>query len=288
MPKAGKNMKKYINNPPNKSGVGKPRAKVEGPGVWVTCVKGKERQTIGELYDLFESLAADLYPNEKDEIEPSARASTSKANNDEEDEEEEEDLEKALARELKELKKPRQGTRFANAKTDVVCAVFISCRPPIDPIRLVSQHFRNIERTGVTQTRHALRFTPVTDSCTATLPDIIKLAERLLPPAFQNDEGKAWKYKIQITSRNHSTVSRNDLIPALAKCVPEPHVVDLDHAELTILVELYMFVCGISVVQDYDRLKKFNCVAVADATRKRLDEATGSAEKPEVATDTDS
>lgn len=29
---------------------------IDGPGVWVTCVKGKEKQTVGELYDLFESV----------------------------------------------------------------------------------------------------------------------------------------------------------------------------------------------------------------------------------------
>lgn len=32
------------------------RLKIDGPGVWVSCVKGKERQTVGELYSLFESV----------------------------------------------------------------------------------------------------------------------------------------------------------------------------------------------------------------------------------------
>ena len=29
---------------------------MEGPGVWVTCVKNKEKSTVGELYDVFESV----------------------------------------------------------------------------------------------------------------------------------------------------------------------------------------------------------------------------------------
>lgn len=29
---------------------------IDGPGVWVSCVKGKEKQTVGELYDLFEQV----------------------------------------------------------------------------------------------------------------------------------------------------------------------------------------------------------------------------------------
>ena len=35
---------------------------IDGPGVWVTCVKGKEKQTVGELYDLFESVRRSIYP----------------------------------------------------------------------------------------------------------------------------------------------------------------------------------------------------------------------------------
>jgi hypothetical protein len=30
---------------------------IDGPGIWVSCVKGKEKQTVGELYDLFESVS---------------------------------------------------------------------------------------------------------------------------------------------------------------------------------------------------------------------------------------
>ncbi|KAF8119691.1 hypothetical protein EV363DRAFT_1495069 [Boletus edulis] len=40
------------------------RTSIDGPGVWASCVKGKEKQTVGELYDLFESLATELWPVE--------------------------------------------------------------------------------------------------------------------------------------------------------------------------------------------------------------------------------
>ena len=35
---------------------------IDGPGVWVTCVKGKEKQTVGELYDVFESVSGGSEP----------------------------------------------------------------------------------------------------------------------------------------------------------------------------------------------------------------------------------
>src|SRR6266404_7615991 len=31
---------------------------IDGPGIWVSCIRGKERQTVGELYDLFESVSS--------------------------------------------------------------------------------------------------------------------------------------------------------------------------------------------------------------------------------------
>ncbi len=30
---------------------------ISGPSVWVTCVRGREKQAVGELYDLFEQVS---------------------------------------------------------------------------------------------------------------------------------------------------------------------------------------------------------------------------------------
>ena len=39
--------------------------------------------------------------------------------------------------------------------------------------------------------------------------------------------------------RNHNTLTRDKLIPELAKCVPEGHTVSLDNPELFVLVEIF-------------------------------------------------
>ncbi|KAF8340297.1 uncharacterized protein EI90DRAFT_2046559 [Cantharellus anzutake] len=53
MPGGKKNIKKYLR--PRLPG----SRKVEGPGVWVTCIKvglgPPQRQAVGEVYDIFES-----------------------------------------------------------------------------------------------------------------------------------------------------------------------------------------------------------------------------------------
>lgn len=33
----------------------------EGPGVWASCIKGKEKQTVGELYELFDRVSDQSY-----------------------------------------------------------------------------------------------------------------------------------------------------------------------------------------------------------------------------------
>jgi len=65
--------------------------------------------------------------------------------------------------------------------------------------------------------------------------------------------------------RNHNTVTRDDVIKSIAKCVPDGHKVDLTDPQLFILVEIFKSVCGMSVVRDYYRLKKFNVLEVCQA-----------------------
>ncbi|KAI0360017.1 hypothetical protein OH77DRAFT_1472008 [Trametes cingulata] len=232
---------------------------IDGPGVWATCVKGKEKQTVGELYDLFESLANELWPTE-------ATQNADAAPDDSDEEEgDADDLEKQIAKEVASMKRPRKETRFANCKTNTPCVVFISCKPPIDPVKLVTTHVQNVMNTGVTQTRYTQRLTPVSGSCVANIPEIRNLCGRLVNAALAAEPDKKFTYKIELRMRNHNTVTRDKLIPELAKCVPEGHTVSLDNPELFILVEIFKSVCGISVVKDYYKLYKFNVMEIANA-----------------------
>ena len=100
-------------------------------------MKGKEKQTVGELYDLFESvsrveinilptsligsfsftfiflqLASELWPELA-----SAEADDEGSHNDPDDGEVEEDLEKQIAKELAVIKRPRREQRFGTSHT---------------------------------------------------------------------------------------------------------------------------------------------------------------------------
>ncbi|KAI1797271.1 hypothetical protein LXA43DRAFT_1138693 [Ganoderma leucocontextum] len=242
---------------------------IDGPGVWVTCVKGKEKQTVGELYDVFEALANQLWPME------SVTACDAPQGSDGDDDEGADDIEKQIAKEVASMKRPRKETRFANCQTNTPCVVFISCKPPIDPVKLVVTHVQNIADTGVTHTRFSQRLTPVAGSCVANIPEIQSMCTRIVRTAFSEQPEKKFKYKIELRMRNHNTLTRDKLIPELAKCVPEGHIVSLNDPELFILVEIFKSVCGISVVKDYYNLQKFNVVEIANAKNLKDGNAAG-------------
>jgi len=65
------------------------------------------------------------------------------------------------------------------------------------------------------------------------------------------------------------TLSKPTLIHEIARCVPEGHTVDLNNPEVFVLVEVFKNVCGVSVVNDYYQLQKFNVMELANAKGSR-------------------
>lgn len=221
----------------------------------MSCVKGKEKQTVGELYDLFESLASDLWPGD---------SAPSNAGEDHSDEDNDDvDLEKQIAKEVASMKRPRKEQRFVNCQTNTPCVVFISCKPPVDPVKLVVKYINDVIETGVTNTRFTQRLTPVSASCAVNVPEIQSLCRRVILPFFNSEPDKKYSYRIELRLRNHKTLSKSTIIKEVANCVPERHKVDLENAEVFILIEVFKSTCGMSVVKDYYRLQKFNVMEIA-------------------------
>ncbi|KAG2124221.1 hypothetical protein DEU56DRAFT_744708 [Suillus clintonianus] len=241
---------------------------IEGPGIWATCVKGKEKGTVGELYDLFESLAADMWPTEG--LDSSSAANNDRDNNSDADENED-DLETQIAKEVAALKRPKVEKRFANCLTNTQCVIFMSCKPPVDPVKLVMKHVDNVQKTGVTRTKCTHRLTPVSGTCVANLPELHSLCRRTVAAYTAHEKGedeespRARKYKIELRIRNHNTLTRMEIIQEVAKCMPAGYTVDLDNPDVFVLVEVFKSTFGMSIVEDYYRFQKFNVMELANA-----------------------
>ncbi|KAG1775287.1 hypothetical protein EV702DRAFT_455289 [Suillus placidus] len=236
---------------------------IEGPGIWATCVKGKEKGTVGELYDLFESLAADMWPIEGHD------SSANDRDNGSDTDENEDDLETQIAKEVAALKRPKVEKRLAICLTNTQCVIFISCKPPVDPVKLVMKHVDNVQKTGVTRTKYTHRLTPVSGTCVANLPELHSLCRRTVAAycAQENSEGspRARKYKVELRVRNHNTLTRMEIIQEVAKCMPSNYTVDLDNPDVFVLVEVFKSTFGVSIVEDYYRFQKFNVMELANA-----------------------
>ncbi|PBL03404.1 hypothetical protein ARMGADRAFT_1004148 [Armillaria gallica] len=237
---------------------------IDGPGVWVSCVKGKEKQTVGELYDLFDSLASDLWPLGGDEKD---------ADSDDDDDDDTGaaslSLEAQISNEISAMKRPRHEQRFTNCQTNTPCVVFISCKPPVDPVRLVETHIRNVQKTGFMRTRYCHRFVPVSGSCVTNVPEIQALCRSTFEPFFAREPERKYSYKIELRIRNHTSLSRPTIIQTIADCVPEGHVVNLTDPSLFILVEVFKSVLGIAITREYYSLQKFNVMEISNRTQTK-------------------
>ncbi|KAH6919274.1 hypothetical protein BKA70DRAFT_1459412 [Coprinopsis sp. MPI-PUGE-AT-0042] len=213
-------------------------------------VRGKERQTVGEVYDLFDSVASEIWP-----------VSSGLDKDDEEDEDEGLSLEQQIAKEVSEIKKPKSEQRFV---------VFISCKPPVDPVELTMKYVKSVQETGVSRTRHTQRLVPVSGTCYAGIAEMKELCQQVLNDFFAKLEDKEQKltYKIEPRIRNHTTLTRPTIIQHIASWVPEGHTVSLGDPDMFILVEIFKSVCGISVVRDYYKYSKFNVVELANAKKR--------------------
>ncbi|KAG2107785.1 hypothetical protein BD769DRAFT_1501020 [Suillus cothurnatus] len=98
-------------------------------------------------------------------------------------EENEHDLGTQIAKEVAALKRPKvekPSVEIANCLTNTQCGtsacmssisstypdcldplIFMSRKPPVDPVKLVMKHVENVQETGVTRTKYKHRLTPV-------------------------------------------------------------------------------------------------------------------------------
>ncbi|CAG8498124.1 2898_t:CDS:10 [Ambispora leptoticha] len=210
-------------------------------GIFVSCPKDKEPLCIQECYNLFNEYAEKLY-----------------------------DIEDSIARELAQIKKKHGDYLFSSIQTGSDCIVFIKTKPPVEPANFVHQTLSDIYDNKLKKSRFIQRLTPITKTCYANMPAIIELAKEVIGPHFHSqdeiteEEKKNIRYSIVPRIRNNHKIDRTQLIGTLAEIVGKQHTVNLDNPELAVIVEVFKSICGISVVRDYIKFKKFNLELISN------------------------
>lgn len=266
-------------------------------GIYATCSRRKERQAAQELGLLFEEKLQEIYGDQLKELE--------KANNEDGDEvkedvvEEELSIEDQIKQELSEMKASTNPVSKDDKKKELLhfidlnceCVVFCKTRKPIIPEEFVQNIMDELldPNNMVKRTRYVQKLTPITNSCSATMEQILKLAEKTIAPHFHSEETEkeGFKFAIEVTRRNFNTIPKMDIINNLVSFVCEngkyKHKVDLKNYDKLILVECFKNNVGISVVNgEYNKsYKKYNVQQIYEAKLKKEEEEEQKAKKIE-------
>ncbi|CAI2162167.1 13809_t:CDS:2 [Funneliformis geosporum] len=233
-------------------------------GIFISCVKTKEPLCIRECYDLFDEYADKIYKSTDEN--PSVDEGGS----------DKDDVETSIAKEIAQMKQPHKSRRFASIQTGANCVVFIKTNPPVNPVQLVHSILTDLESNSYFdyESRFTMRLVPIAQTCYANMNDINRMAEEILKPRFYalKDDQQKIRYAVIPNIRHNHNVDRMELITMIAKLVGDQHIVNLDDPELVIIVDVFKSICGMSILEDYNKLKKYNIEKIFEELNEKKDE----------------
>jgi len=248
--KPGNKKGKYRNSNKGDSDVN-----MNGPGVMISCMTGKERNAAREIIWTFEELADTMFGKHKDGGSDATAAPMSIAD--------------ALKAEVEELNEAEKSANkrfwFIPLAAKGLCYIrFLD--PTVIPSKLVTALMEKVIAAGKAPSRYCLRLVPVDIACFATAEALETLAKEYIPK--QLAAGEAPKFAVVYKSRHNTKLKRQTCIDQAAAAMPSSCTADLNNPEFVILVES---TCGISCVRDYYKYKKFNLHELVKPDQKQED-----------------
>ena len=142
------------------------------------------------------------------------------------------------------------------------CVLIAFTGADADPERVVVQIMRDVVSGATPKPRHLLRLTPLQRTCRASVEDFTKAcsvpgalgALRNSPPTT---------YRVSLRKRFcDDTVDRAEYYSAVGAIVGARHKVDLDGAEVSVLVEIFKSSVGFSVTKEWRALSEFSLAKI--------------------------
>ncbi|CAM9667840.1 unnamed protein product [Heterosigma akashiwo] len=194
-----------------------------------------------------------------------------------------------------------EGEKFTPLDTGVQGVILIKVNDEcMDPRELVSSSMKKAKETGELDSRWVHRMIPFQITTYPSIENIKEYGEPLvkqylsgkaIPPAEEeekatspvNGEGiqdthpsQQLRWGVAFKKRNNSSFPKMDAINAIAEMVGPDHKVDLGtKQDFTIILEVFRSVCGMSIVEDYNELAKYNLRSLAENNKKSGNEDDG-------------
>jgi tRNA acetyltransferase TAN1 len=105
--------------------------------------------------------------------------------------------------------------------------------------------------------RFCQRVLPIEHICLAKIEDISPEATRLVQEHFANAEGPI-DYCVAFESRLNESLDRMTVINMIAEIVGPRHKVNLSNPTKTIVVQVFKAHCGMAVLTDWVKNRKYN------------------------------
>lgn len=212
-------------------------------GIFVTFHRGKERSAKAEIVDLLSEYADRYFPPDDEAAEESDR----------------DDVEASIEKELSDLKAPKKKTdRIVPIELNTDCFFFVKLHRPIKPVELLEYIFADLAVAENKRSRYLQRLVPATRLCIAQLERIQECLKEVLPDSPLSEEAAPTTYAIELRRRNHDLLQREDIYKSVAESIPRKHTVDLKNSNVHIMLEVTKNICGISIVKDFRKYRKFN------------------------------
>ncbi|CAH02633.1 putative tRNA acetyltransferase [Kluyveromyces lactis] len=274
-------------------------------GIYITCARNKEKAAASEILSIFEEKVEEYYSDELNamnsaspdgsgsiEIESKEPVTT--------ESKKEISIEEELQQELEGLKNHK--TTIVDTKKNkpileqldlqTECLVFVKTRKPIVPEKFVHRIIRDLADPHDLRkrTRFVQKLTPITDSCHASMEELAKLCERVLPQHFHKEEMVPVKFAVEINKRNFSTMDKMEMIKYIAGFVGKQgsleHKVDLKNYDKLVLLQCFKNNIGMCVVdKDYRTdYKKYNVQELFEMKHKNKETTPTTAESAPAST----
>ncbi|XXG53172.1 hypothetical protein AAC387_Pa03g1314 [Persea americana] len=173
---------------------------------------------------------------------------------------EEKSIDKQIEAELQELG-DRNKRHFVSLDSGCNGVIFIQMHKRSGnpgPFEIVQHVMVSAATTRKHMSRFILRMLPVELTCYASEEEISKAIKPLIAQYFPTETQTPQKFAVLYEARANTGIDRMKIVNLVAKTVPEPHKVDLNNPDKTIIVQVAKTVCMVGVAERYKELSKFN------------------------------